>query len=54
MITSGRILVFKVSIEPYWVAQYDRIFDSGAATFLIVKIGAKKFIITDSFEELLS
>ena len=44
MITSGPILMFEVSIEPYWSAQHDRIFESGATAFLVAKIWPKRFI----------
>ena len=44
MITSGWILVFEVSIEPYWSAKHDRIFESSATAFLVAKIGTKRFI----------
>ena len=44
MITSGRILVCGVSIEPYWSAQYDRIFESGSPALLVAKIETKTFI----------
>ena len=44
MITIGPILVFEVPIEPYWSAQYERIFESGANAFLVADIRAKIFI----------
>ena len=52
MITSERILAFEVSIEPYWSAQNDRIFESGTTAFLVAKIGTKDLSISESFEEL--
>ena len=39
MITSGRILMFHVSMEPYWLAQDDWIFENDATAFLVAKIG---------------
>ena len=41
MITRGPILTFLVSMEPYWSAQHDRIFENGATAFLVAKIGPK-------------
>ena len=41
MVTSGRILMFHMSIEPYWSAQDDWIFENGATAFLVAKIGPK-------------
>jgi len=54
MITSGQILMFEVSIEPYWSAQHDWIFENGASAFLVAKIELKDLSISQSFEELLS
>ena len=44
MVTSGPILKFQMSTEPYWYAQHDRIFENGATAFLVAKIGTKRFI----------
>ena len=33
-----------MSIEPYWSAQHDRIFESGPTAFLVAKIWPKRFI----------
>ena len=44
MITRGHILVFKVSIETHWLAQHDKIFESGTTAFLVAKILPKRFI----------
>ena len=44
MITRVRILVFEVSIEPYYLAQHDRIFESSATAFLVTKNGTKRSI----------
>ena len=41
MITSGWILMFHMSIEPYWLAQDDWIFENDATAFLVAKIGPK-------------
>ena len=54
MITSGRILMFHMSIEPYWSAQDDWIFENGATAFLVTKIGPKWIPISELFEDLLS
>ena len=54
IITSGPILLFQVSIEPYWSAQYDWIFENGATAFLVAKIWTKIISISELFEELLS
>ena len=54
MITSRWVLGFEVSIEPYWSAQHDRIFESGATAFLVAKIWTINSSISESFEELLS
>ena len=37
VINSGRILVFEVSLELFLSAQYDRILENGATTFLVAK-----------------
>ena len=44
MITNGWILMFQVSIELYWSAQHDRVFESGWTAFLVAKFGTKRFI----------
>ena len=44
MITCGWILVFELSIELYWSAQHDRIYESGTTTLLVAKIWTKIFI----------
>ena len=54
MITSRRILVFEVSIELYWSAQYDRIFESSATAFVVAKFDLKSLSISELFEELMS
>ena len=36
--------MFEVSIEPYWSAKHDWIFENGAAAFLMAKIETKRFI----------
>jgi len=46
--------MFEVSIEPYWSAQHDWIFENGASAFLVAKIELKDLSISQSFEELLS
>ena len=54
MITSRWVLVFEVSIEPYWSAQHDRIFESGATAFLVAKFDLKDVFISELCEELMS
>ena len=44
MITSGPIIIFEVSIEPYWSAQHDGIFESSTPTSRVAKIETKIFI----------
>ena len=54
MITSGRILMFHVSMEPYWLAQDDWIFENDATAFLVAKLDLNEFPISEMFEYLLS
>jgi len=53
MITSGPILMFQVSMEPYWSVQRERIIENGATAFLVAKIGHKWIIhVSELFENL--
>ena len=44
MITSRPLLIFQVSMEPYWSAQHNSIFENGATAFQVAKIGTKRYI----------
>ena len=44
IINSGLILMFQVSIELYWSAEHDRIFESGTTAILVAKNGTKRLI----------
>ena len=46
--------MFEVSIELYWSAQHDWIFENGATAFLVQKFDQKDLSVFELFEELLS
>jgi len=54
MITSGPILMFEVSLEPYLSTQHDWIFENVATAFLVAKFWPKNLSVSKSFEGLLS
>ena len=46
--------MFQVSIEPYWSAQYDWIFENNATAFLVQKLELNGWTISELLEDLLS